>query len=89
MTPDERHACLAALDAAARAGDAAARAAETLRAVLGVQARPNSETVPLAVACRAWGISKEAGLKRLRREPGLGRKVSGRWRVPVVAIQAR
>ena len=74
MTPDERTACLAALDAAERA-------AATLRAVLGCE---TADMVPLAEACRAWGVSKETALKRARR--GLGRKIAGRWHVPAVML---
>lgn len=74
MSPEERAACLAALEAADRA-------AAALRAVL---ANKPPEWVPLSVACAAWGVSKEAGLKRARR--GAGRKVAGRWLVPRTAL---
>ena len=77
MTPQEHSACLAALEAAEQA-------AEALRAVLGVCGRPSTELVPLAIACRAWGVSKETGLKRAQR--GLGLKIAGRWHVPAESV---
>lgn len=77
MSPEERAACLAALDAAERA-------AVALRAVLGAETAEPADMVPLAVACRAWGVSKDTALKRARR--GLGRKIAGRWHVPADAI---
>lgn len=67
--------CLTALEAAELAEEAAARAAEALRAVLAVDARPGAAMIPLTQACRAWGVSKDAGLKQARR--GLGRKIAG------------
>lgn len=77
MTPEERAACLAALDAAERA-------AHALRVVLGAAPGEPADMVPLSQACRAWGVSKEAALKRARR--GLGRKIAGRWHVPAEAL---
>lgn len=77
MTAEERDACLAALDAAERA-------AQALRAVLGAPPSEPAEMVPLSQACRVWGVSKDAALKRARR--GLGRKIAGRWHVPTDAL---
>lgn len=80
MTPEERAACLAALEAADRA-------AAALRAVLAAEEAaqaPAPDLVPLAHAVRAWGITKDAALKRARR--GAGRKVDGRWYVPRAAL---
>lgn len=77
MTPTERAACVAALEAAEQA-------AKALRAVLGASERASPELVPLAVACRVWGVSKETGLKRAQR--GLGRKIAGRWHVPTCSV---
>lgn len=76
MTPDERRACLAARDAAQRTVDA-------LDAILAAHADPG-DMVPLAEACRAWGVTKDTALKRASR--GLGRKVGGRWLVPAEAV---
>lgn len=84
MTLRERQACLAALEAAERAATAYGRAAEALRAVLAVDVSPDADMVPLAAACRSWGISKDAGLKRARR--GGGRKIAGRWHVPARSV---
>ena len=78
MSPNERAACVAALEAAEQA-------AEALRAVLGASERASAELVPLAVACQVWGVSKETGLKRAQR--GLGRKIAGRWHVPANSVR--
>lgn len=80
MTPTERSACLAALEAAELATQA-------LRMALGAEAPAEVDMVPLAAACRAWGVSKDAGLKRVRR--GIGRKIAGRWHVPASAVPQR
>lgn len=82
MTPSERVACLAALDAAERA-------AEALRAVLAADAAPQPlasphDLVPLAEACRVWKVSKDTALKRVRRRGGV--KHLGRWFVRPEAI---
>ncbi|WP_288586496.1 hypothetical protein [uncultured Methylobacterium sp.] len=55
------------------------RLAARTRALLGdlEGAQPANNLMPLAEACRIWGVSKDAGLKRARR--GLGVKVAGRW----------
>ncbi|MFE1601602.1 hypothetical protein [Methylobacterium sp. ID0610] len=79
MTPEERNACLAALEAAERAADA-------LRAVLARRDASPAELVPLAEACRAWGCTKDAARKRARR--GQGRKIAGRWHVFLTPPQA-
>ena len=77
MTPKERATCLAALEAAEQA-------AQALRAVLDAHALTDGDMVPLADACRAWGVSKDTALKRARR--GLGRKIAGRWHVAATAV---
>ena len=87
MTPGERRACLAAIEAAGQAAEAAERAREALRALLAADTRLDADMVPLTVACRAWGISKDAGLKRARR--GGGRKIAGRWHVPADSVRGR
>ncbi len=76
MTPDERLACLAALEAPEKAADA-------LRAVLGGRPLRRGHG-PLVQACRAWGVSKDAALKRASR--GLGRKIAGQRHVPASAL---
>ena len=79
MSPDERAACLAALDAAERA-------AEALRHVLAAEDNPAADLVPLATAAAAWGTTKEAARKRAQR--GDGCKRGGRWYVSRAAITA-
>ncbi|AWI89231.1 hypothetical protein C0214_13755 [Methylobacterium sp. DM1] len=83
MTPEERAACVAALEAAERA-------AQALRAVLAVE-RPKPppdlfDAVPLAIAAQAWAISKDSARQRARR--GAGFKVRGHWYVPRAALSA-
>jgi len=83
VSPEQRAACLAALDAAERV-------AQALRAALaGEQPEPAPDVfdaVPLAVAAQAWAISKDSARQRARR--GAGFKVRGHWYVPRAALSA-
>jgi hypothetical protein len=74
MTPDERACLLAAL----RTAKATVASIEAALARDGASPVP-AGMVPLAVACRAWNVSKDTGIKRARR--GQGRKIAGRWHV--------
>ncbi len=62
----------------ARLLDDVARAKDALQAYL-TRGRAEAGMAPLKTAAAAWQITDSAALMRLRRDPTLGMKKSGRW----------